>query len=100
MRRFLAITDDRAIDEADDARRVGPGQPFVVSDQQDRLTASVQVGEDRHHLLAGMGIERACRLVGKQKGRVVDQGSCNRNALALTATEAEPANCTKPMFIG
>src|SRR4029077_7170828 len=43
--------------------------------------------KDRHDLDAGTGIERPCRLVGKDDPRIVDQTAGNRHALLLSTGE-------------
>ena len=58
-----------------------------MGDQQDRLAARVQTGEQLEHFLAALGVERAGRLVGQQQRRLVGKRPGDREALALTARQ-------------
>ena len=81
-----AVVDDAAVPHPHEAlRRVG--DRLVVGDQQDRLAAGVQAGEQLEHFLATFGVERAGRLVGQQQRRLVGERPGDREALPLTARQ-------------
>jgi len=46
-----------------------------------------QVGKGLHHLVGTLGIEGGGRLVGKDEGRIVDQGAGDGHALLLSTGE-------------
>ena len=53
----------------------------------DRVALRVELLEERHDLLAGLGVEITGRLVGEDDGRIVDEGARDGDALALAAGE-------------
>src|SRR5205814_1681774 len=60
---------------------------LLVRDHDNGVALVREVLEQSHDLDAGFGIEVAGRLVGEKDGGPVDQGSRNRDALALAARE-------------
>ena len=68
---------------------VGDGsQLLVVGDNDERLAKLVaQVEEQLVQFGLVLGVETARRLIGKDHGRFVDQGSCHGHTLLLTARE-------------
>jgi hypothetical protein len=81
-----AIVDDATVAHAHDALR-GVGNGLVVGDEQDRLAARMEAGEELEHFLAALRVERSCWFVGQQKGRFVRQGPGDRKPLALTTRQ-------------
>src|ERR1051325_2444369 len=75
-----------AVAYVDDAVRAG-GYVVLVRDEDDGVAHLVQTLEERHDLVAGLGVERARRLVGEKNRRVVDERARDRHALALAARE-------------
>ena len=63
------------------------GDFVLVRDQDDRAALAVQLREERHDLLAGLGVEVAGGLVGQQDRGRIDQRPGNGHALALAAGE-------------
>src|SRR5262249_31982471 len=72
------VADDDAILEADDALGIS-GDVGIVGDQHHRHALAMQIDEQLHDLLGGVGVERARRLVGEQEQRLVDDGARDRN---------------------
>ena len=48
------------------------GERGVVGDEDKGAPPGGELGQQRHHPLAGGGVEIAGRLVGQEEGRVVD----------------------------
>ena len=65
----------------------GIGHRLVVGDQQDRLAAGVQAGEEFEHFLAAFRVERAGRFVRQQQRRLVGECPGDRQALTLTTRQ-------------
>ena len=80
----IAVADDLAVFEPDDARRISVRKLGVVRDHDDEPRLG-DLFEKVHDLDAGRAVERAGRLVGKNDLGVVDQRTRDRNALHLTA---------------
>ena len=85
-RGLTAVVDDAAVSHSHEALG-GVGNRLVVSDQQDRLAAGVQTGEQLEHFLATLRVERAGRLIGQQQRWFVGKCSGDRQALPLTARQ-------------
>ena len=80
------IARDDAISNGDNAMRVF-GDVRLVGDEDDGVALGVEVVEERHDLLAGLGVEVAGGLVGEDDGGTVDQRAGDGDALALAAGE-------------
>ena len=64
------------------------GQGAVVRDQYDGLLLFlVQAFKDGHDLAAGVGVEVAGRLIGKENPGLIHQGAGDGDALAFAAAE-------------
>jgi hypothetical protein len=62
------------------------GQGEIVGDRHHGLAVLVdQLAQNLKHLLAGLGIERTCRLIGQNDWRLVGERAGHRHALALAA---------------
>ena len=61
------------------------GDVRLVGDEHHGAPGGVQVGEDRHHVLARVGVQVAGRLVGEDQRRVGDDGPGDRHPLLLAA---------------
>ena len=72
------------ISHEDDAGRVARDVD-VMSDDDHRLAAFIELAQKRHHVRAGRAIEVAGRLVREQDGRIVDHRARDRDALLLSA---------------
>lgn len=86
----VALAADRpvavyqAVADIDDAAGMLGGES-LMSDQDDGMARFIEALEDGHDLDAGLGIQIAGRLVGKDDFRAVDQGAGNSDALLLAA---------------
>src|SRR5438876_2331199 len=80
------VADNDAVFERDDPFGVG-GDVGIMGDDDDRHALTVQLDEQLHDRLSGVGVERAGRLVGEQEQRLVDDGARDRHALLLAARE-------------
>src|SRR5262249_55322882 len=58
-----------------------------VRDEDDGVSASLQLVEKSHDFVAGLGVEIACGLVGQDDGRPVDERAGNGHTLPLAAGE-------------
>ena len=56
-----------------------------MSDNDDRVPLRFQLVQDRHHLFAGMAVQRAGRLIGEDHSPTVHQGAGNTDPLLLAA---------------
>ena len=56
-----------------------------VRNENNCVSALIQIFEKRHDFIAGFRIEIAGRLIGQNDGWIVYQGPRDRDALALTA---------------
>ena len=56
-----------------------------VSHHHHGTTIFVELAEERHHLVAVLGVEVTCRLVGKDELRPAHYGTGNGHALLLTS---------------
>ena len=63
------------------------GDVVLVGHQDDGVAFGVQTIEQRHDLVAGLGVEIAGRFVGEDDGGLVDQSAGDGHALALSAGE-------------
>ena len=59
----------------------------LVGDDEDGVADGMQVIEEGHDLVAGLGVEVPGGLVGEDDGGVIDQGAGDGDALALSAGE-------------
>src|SRR5207244_8783972 len=59
----------------------------IVRDEQDRLPARVETAEELEHLEPARAVERAGRLVGEQKRRLVRERARDREPLPLAPRE-------------
>src|ERR671916_708188 len=77
--------DDAAVGQEQDA--VGAGRRArVVRDHDRRLAVELdRLAQQRQHLVPGLRVEVAGRLVGEQDGRLGDQRAGDRDALLLAA---------------
>ena len=80
------VAGDDAVADGDDA--VGElGDVGLVGDDDDGVALGVELVEEGHDLVAGLGVEVSGGLVGEDDGGVVDQGAGDGDALALAAGE-------------
>src|SRR5215467_8544414 len=78
-------SDDATILDADQAVRVGQSA-MVMGDHQDAATLVLgHFGEQRHHTLAILAVERRGRLIRQDYRRRPRERARNRHALLLTA---------------
>src|ERR1700693_265090 len=63
------------------------GDGEVVRDDEDRVALFVELGEELEDFMAGLGIQRACRLVGQQHGWMIRQRAGDRDTLGLASGE-------------
>ena len=86
--RVGSVEHDLAVAEADDA--VGPrdGEVDLVqaADDGEPLVGG-DLADERHHLVARLGVERGDRLVGEEDARVLHEGAGDRHALLLAARQ-------------
>ena len=80
------VVADDAVSQGDDARSVALRQLGVVRDHDDQAVVR-NLSEQVHDLHAGLGVERARRLVGQQNLGVVDERTSDGDALHLAAGE-------------
>src|SRR5688500_7510709 len=80
------VLQNLAVLQAHDALPVR-GDVGLVRDDDDRLTVSVQLVEQREDLGARLRVEVTGRLVGEQARRIRDERARDRDALALAARE-------------
>ena len=86
--------DDGAVEQLDLAVHA-LGQREIVGDRHHGLAVLVdQFAQHLEHLLAGVRIERAGRLVGENDRRLVGERARHRHALALAAGELVGRLCT------
>ena len=78
------VREDLAVANVDDAMRV-LSNIGLVSDENNGVATGVKLIEERHDLEARLGVEVSSRLVGKNDGGVVNQGTGNGDALTLAA---------------
>ena len=58
-----------------------------MGDEDDRVSARVQLLEERHDLASGLRVQVSGRLVGEEDRRIVDERPRDRDALTLSAGE-------------
>ena len=80
------VTGDDAVAYGDDPVGVF-GDVGLVGYDDDGVSAGVEVVEEGHDLVAGLGVEVAGGFVGEDDGGVVDKGAGDGDALALAAGE-------------
>src|SRR5689334_22858647 len=80
------VAGDDAVANGDDTMSV-LGDIRLVGDEDDGVAPSVEFIKEGHDLVAGLGVEVAGGLVGEDDGGVVDKGTGDGHALALTAGE-------------
>ncbi len=80
------VTDDEFVPEPDDPLDVA-GDVRGVGDEDDRPALAVEALEERHDLLAALGVEVPRRLVRHQDQRVGDRRAGDRHARLLAAGE-------------
>ena len=80
------IAGDDAVADGDNAMGI-LGDVGLVGDEHDGVAFGVEVVEEGHDLVAGLGVEVSGGLVGEDDGGLVDQGAGDGDALALTAGE-------------
>ncbi len=80
------IAGDDAVADGDDAVGV-LGDVGLVGDDDDGVAAGVEIVEEGHDLVAGLGVEVSGGLVGEDDGGAVDEGAGDGDALALAAGE-------------
>ena len=82
----LDIGGDDAVADVDDA--MGElGDVGFVGDDDDGVAAMVELVEERHDLVAGLGVEVAGGLVGEDDRGAIDERAGDGDALALSAGE-------------
>ena len=79
-----AVGGDNAVQHTDDTCGVALGKVGVVGDHDNKMVTG-DFFEDIHDLYAGLGVQSAGRLVGKNDIGVVDQCAGNGHTLHLTA---------------
>ena len=80
------VGGDGAVADGDDAVGV-LGDVGLVGDEDDGVALGVEIVEEGHDLVAGLGVEVSGGLVGEDDGGVVDEGAGDGDALALAAGE-------------
>ena len=80
------IAGDDTVPDGDDAVSEF-GDVGLVGDEDDGVAAGMKIVEERHDLVAGLGVEVSGRLVRQDDGGIVDQGASDGDALALAAGE-------------
>ena len=78
------VREDLAVADMHNAMRKLRDISFVRH-EHDGIALGVQMVEERHDLLAGLGVEIAGRLIGEDDRRMIDQGTGDGYALALAA---------------
>ena len=63
------------------------GDSGVVCDKNDGFAALLELMEGLHHKRSGRGVQVSRRLVGKNYGRVIDEGARDGHPLHLAARE-------------
>lgn len=81
-RRF--IMEDEAVGDGDDAPALG-GYRGIVRDDDNRRAFRIELCQQRHDLLCRPSVQRACRFVRQQQGRMVDNRTRDRYPLLLPA---------------
>ncbi|CAJ1810118.1 hypothetical protein KLNKPBOH_01278 [Aeromonas veronii] len=81
-----AILFNPTICESDDSVGMA-GHVHIVGDQNDGMALSVQLLEDRYHLLAALAIQCACRFIGEDYFAAIGQRPGDTDPLLLTAGE-------------
>ena len=56
-----------------------------VRDENDGMSALIEIFEKRHDFISGFRIEITCWFIGKDDRRIVYQSTCDRDALTLAA---------------
>ena len=80
------VAGDDAVADGDDAVGVF-GDVGLVGDEDDGVAVGVELVEEGHDLVAGLGVEVSGGLVGEDDGGAVDEGAGDGDALALAAGE-------------
>jgi len=80
------IAGDDAVADGDDAVSV-LGDVWLMGDEDDGVSLGVEVVEEGHDLVAGLGIQVAGGFVGEDDGGPIDEGSGDGDALALATGE-------------
>ena len=63
------------------------GDVGLVGDDDDGVALGVEFVEERHDLVAGLGVEVSGGFIGEDDGRPVHEGSGDSHTLALTSRE-------------
>ncbi len=86
MARGDVVGGDGAVADGDDAVGV-LGDVGLVGDEDDGVALGVEIVEEGHDLVAGLGVEVSGGLVGEDDGGMVDQSAGDGDPLALAARE-------------
>ena len=73
----------KAMIEGEDGPRRRRDQLTVMRGDENRSAVGVDFVEQGHDLFGQDIIQIACRLIGQDQGRFVDQRTCQRNSLLL-----------------
>src|SRR5271155_3157675 len=80
------VAGDDAVADGDDAVGVF-GDVGLVGDDDDGVAVGVELVEEGHDLVAGLGVEVAGGLVGEDDGGAIDEGAGDGNTLLFAAGE-------------
>jgi hypothetical protein len=81
------IVDDPAVFDAKDSIRERHDARVVRDDEHRARRILGEFGQDHHHRLAVLAVERRGRLVGEDDRWIADDGARDRDALLLAAGE-------------
>src|ERR1700722_2335130 len=80
------VAGDDTVADSDNAVGV-LGDIWLVGYDDDRVAVGMEVVEESHDLVAGLGVQVSGGLVGQDDRGLVDQGAGDGDALALAARE-------------
>src|SRR5882724_10023302 len=80
------VAGDDAVADGDDAMGI-LGDIGLVGDYDDGVAVGVELVEESHDLVAGLGVEVSGGLVGEDDGGAVDEGASDGDTLALASGE-------------
>jgi uroporphyrinogen-III synthase len=83
------VEDDAPRAETDEAREALPRELEVVQAHAERQVALLRdLREERHRVARARRVDAAHRLVREQRGGILEERACDRDALLLAAGEA------------